>query len=266
MTMTDTVNYDVENGVALLTLNRPDKRNAFNRTLRTDLLTALRAAHNDDETRVIVLTGAGQGFCAGADLAEAMDRAGEAIAGEIINTEYRPIIEEIRTTPKPVIAAVNGAAAGIGSAVVLASDLIVMADDAYLLQAFADIGLVPDGGITWFLARAVGVRIATELMLDPSPLRADRCLELGLVNRVVPADELVESTLTWAAALARRAALPQRHVKALMHDVFDISLAEAMDREAKNQDVCSASADFREGVTAFLEKRKPVFGRVAEND
>jgi 2-(1,2-epoxy-1,2-dihydrophenyl)acetyl-CoA isomerase len=266
MTSAETVGYSVASGVAVLTLNRPAKRNAFNRALRVDLLAALKRAREDSDVRIIVLTGAGQGFCAGADLAEARSRAGEASASQIIANEYRPIIEEIRSTPKLVVAAVNGAAAGIGSAVVLACDLIVMAEHAYLLQAFADIGLVPDGGITWFLARAVGVRLATELMLDPSPLGAKRCLELGLVNRVVPADRLLDETLDWSRSLAQRATLPQSHVKLLMHDIFDISLGEAIGREAMNQDRCAASPDFQEGITAFLEKRQPVFGRTAGRD
>ena len=260
MTGATTVDYRVGDGVALLTLNRPERRNAFNRALRLDLLAALERARQDELARVIVLTGAGRSFCSGADLTESQtDRA--ATARELINSEYRPIIEEIRATPKLVVGAVNGAAAGIGSAVVLACDLVVMAEDAYLLQAFADIGLVPDGGITWFLARALGIRIATELMLDPARLGAARCLELGLINRIAPAERMLEAALDWSRALAKRAPLPQRHVKGLMCDIFDISLREAIEREAESQDVCAASGDFREGVRAFLEKRKPAFTR-----
>lgn len=258
MTESETALYRVDDGVALITLNRPDKLNAFNRALRAELLGALRRAREDDAVRIIVLTGAGRSFCSGADLTE-VSAGRTASAREIIDEEYRPIIEEIRATPKLVIGAVNGAAAGIGSAVVLACDLVVMAEDAYLLEAFADIGLVPDGGVTWFLARAVGVRIATELMLDPARAGAGRCLELGLVNRVAAADRMLEETLDWAKALARRAPLPQRHVKELMRDIFDITLAEAMAREAVSQDACSVSADFKEGVRAFLEKRRAVF-------
>jgi 2-(1,2-epoxy-1,2-dihydrophenyl)acetyl-CoA isomerase len=250
----ETVMYRVEDGVALIALNRPAKLNAFNRALRADLLAALTLARDDDRVRVIVLTGAGRSFSSGADLSER--REGDTIApSRTINEEYRPIIESIRTTPKLVVGAVNGAAAGIGTALVLACDLLVMADDAYLLEAFADIGLVPDGGVTWFLARSLGIRIATELMLDPSKVGAERCLELGLINRIVPAERLVDETLSWAKALAQRAPLPQREVKRLMAEIFELSLSETIEREAQSQDVCASSEDFRSAVRAFLEKR-----------
>lgn len=245
--------YQVADGVAQIALNRPHKLNAFNRALRAELLAALGHARANEGVRVIVLTGAGRSFCSGADLSERKEGE-EIVPSRVIHEEYRPIIEELRATPKLVIAAVNGAAAGIGTALVLASDLVVMADDAYLLEAFADIGLVPDGGVTWFLARAVGIRLATELMLDPAKIGAERCLALGLINRIAPAASLLDDTLSWARSLAQRAPLPQRLVKRLMSEIHELTLAEAIEREARNQDLCARSEDFHRAVRAFLQK------------
>ena len=191
--MNDSVTYAVRSAVATITLNRPQTRNAINDELLEGLRAALEQARDDGQVRAVVLTGAGKGFCSGADLAMF---AGPITPDEVLEYlvgRYRPIIGLICSLPKPVIAAVNGVAAGAGASVALACDLRVMADDASLLQAFSNLGLVPDAGSTWFLSRMVGYSRAFELMSEAERIGAARCLELGLANQVVLAAELLDA-------------------------------------------------------------------------
>jgi 2-(1,2-epoxy-1,2-dihydrophenyl)acetyl-CoA isomerase len=241
--------------VALVTLNRPESRNAFNTGLRRDLQQAVAQINADQEIWVVVLTGAGEGFSAGADLTE--EQGDDFDVREQINEQYRPILMGITDAPKPWISAVNGAAAGIGSAFAMACDLTVMSEDAYLYQAFAAIGLVPDGGATWHLARTIGRKRAYELIVSGEKVRAARCLELGLCNRVVPAQQLRSAALDWAAELTARAPLALRYTKEALNRAMEADLATTIACEAELQYRCVGSADAAEGIAAFMQKRAP---------
>jgi 2-(1,2-epoxy-1,2-dihydrophenyl)acetyl-CoA isomerase len=246
--------------VALLTLNRPAALNSFDTALRTQLAAALQGVAADAGVRAVVLTGAGRAFSAGADL-KAMG-AGQADGEEVrrqLDEEYGPAIRTIIDMGKPVIAAVEGLVAGIGCAFVLASDLVVMADDAYFTLPFHNIALVPDGGINWLLERQVGARRAFEFAVDCTRLAAARCFELGLANRVVAKGTAVETALQWAARLAQRAPLALLHSKRLLREASGVDFARSYQSEVAAQSQCLGSQDFREGVTAFLEKREPRF-------
>jgi 2-(1,2-epoxy-1,2-dihydrophenyl)acetyl-CoA isomerase len=244
-------------GVLTLTLNRPDVLNAVNVQLAADLGEVLRIAERSEEVRCIIVTGAGRGFCSGQDL---RDRAAaDAPFGESLRRRYNPIIMRIRTIEKPVIAAVNGVAAGAGCNLALAADLRIASDKASFIEIFSRIGLIPDSGGTFFLPRLVGLTKALELAWTADPVDAAEALRLGLVNRVVPHDELMSASLE----LARRLAEGPTRAYGLTKRGFNVALASSLDAaleyEAHLQTIAGRTADHREGVTAFLEKRKPRF-------
>jgi 2-(1,2-epoxy-1,2-dihydrophenyl)acetyl-CoA isomerase len=243
-------------GVLTVTLNRPDALNALNATMRRELLAAVKSAAKDDATRAVVLTGAGRGFCAGADL---RGSSAERDFRRVLTTEYNPLIEAIRGLPKPVVAAVNGVAAGAGVSLALSADLVVAAEDARFVPAFSRIGLVPDSGLARILVRGVGRHRAFEILMGERQLGADDARDLGLVAAVVPGDRLPEV----ASALAARLAAGPTHAigltKRLLNAAEDASLAEALATEAALQDLAGRSDDHAEGVAAFSEKRDPTF-------
>jgi 2-(1,2-epoxy-1,2-dihydrophenyl)acetyl-CoA isomerase len=242
---------------AVVTLNRPDCLNAFNALLRRELRGAVRAVNDDPAVRVAILTGAGRAFCAGADLAESVGSPADFRVEDQLNGEYKPILLEMNSAPKPWISAVNGAAAGIGSSFAMNCDLCVMADDAYLYQAFTAIGLVPDGGATWHLVRTLGRQRAYEVIVSGEKIRAQKCLDWGLCNRVVPADELLARALAWAEELAARSPLALRYAKQALNAAMEDSVAETISNEARLQHICLTSADAAEGMAAFMQKRAP---------
>ncbi len=199
--MSDIVKYEQQDAVAVITLNRPDNMNAFTNELRADLLQALTRATKDDDVRAVVLTGEGRCFSAGADLKDdVIDRP----ISEKLQQEYRPVQEAIAEIPKPIIAAVPGSAAGIGLSVALQCDLLIMADNAFMLSPFTTISLVPDGGLNWALVRQLGYRRAFQLSVESERIPADRCVELGLANRAVPAAELQTAALEYNSAPTAR--------------------------------------------------------------
>jgi len=200
--MSDIVNYEQKGAVVVITLNRPDAMNSFTTELSNDLQLALEGAAADGSVRVIVLTGEGRSFSAGADLKSGFE--GRSVFGKL-HYEYRPFFSAIATMPKPVIAAVPGSAAGIGMSLALHCDLMIMADNAFLLSPFTTISLVPDGGLNWLLVRQLGYRRAFQLSVESERIPAERCVELGLANKAVPAEELQSTTLDWARTLAKRA-------------------------------------------------------------
>jgi len=248
---------DVDGNVATLTMNRPKKLNAFDRPLLKEMLEAIEEINLDDSIRVAILTGAGRAFSAGADLTSKTAQARDVI--DVLENDYRPVLMSITRAPKPWISAVNGAAAGVGSAFAMNCDLTVMADDAYIYQAFAAVGLIPDGGATWHLARTIGRKRAYELIVTGEKLAAKKCLELGLCNRVVPADRLLEETRAWADEIALRAPLSLRHAKSAVLTAVESDLGTTYSKEAYLQQRCVQSEDALEGVRAFAEKRQPVF-------
>lgn len=249
--------YDIEGAVARITLNRPNALNAFDVSLRSQLTSALERAAADEAVRAIVLTGAGRAFSSGADLKIGM-KDGADTRRQLLE-EYAPSVNAITKIPKPVIAAVEGFVAGVGCAHVLASDLVVMAEDAFFLLPFSSIGLVPDGGLTWFLERRLGHRIAFEIAADAERISATRCRELGLVNRVVPKGTALATASEWAERLASGPPLALAHTKRLLRESPALDLPGAQRREADAQSQCIDSADFREGVNAFFAKRPPQF-------
>lgn len=251
------VNIERQGGVAVVTLNRPESLNAFNAALRRDLLRAIREVNDDPAIRVVVLTGAGRGFGAGADLTELPTQDPYWRVQDQLNHEYKPAIMEIFRAEKPWISAVNGPAAGISSAFAMVCDLTVMAHDAYLYQAFTAIGLVPDGGATWHLAQTVGRKRAYEVIVTGEKIPAEKCLAWGLCNRVVPADALLEESLAWARELADKAPLALRYAKEAVRGACLADLAQTISDEADLQALCLESDDATEGARAFMEKRKP---------
>jgi 2-(1,2-epoxy-1,2-dihydrophenyl)acetyl-CoA isomerase len=253
--MSDIVKYEQRNAVAIITLNRPDSMNAFNTELRADLNAALGSAQADDTVRVVVLTGEGRCFSAGADLKEGVSHD----VAKMLQAEYRPVQDAIADIPKPVIAAIPGSAAGIGLSIALQCDLLIMADNAFMLSPFTTISLVPDGGMNWLLVRQLGYRRAFQLSVESERIPADRCVELGLANRAVPAAELQSAAFEWAMALSQRAPLSMAATKKVMRFAADNNWSGSYDLEAKLQGELVGSADNEEGVQAFFEKRAPKF-------
>ena len=255
----ETIQYEQKDDVALLTLNRPERRNAMNRELNRDLLAGFEHAAGDDQIRAVLVTGAGKGFCAGADLGMFQARPTPDEIYEIIVSSYQPMMETIIQMKKPVIAAVNGVAAGAGASLALACDLRIMAHDASMMMAFSNIGLVPDAGATWLLTRLVGYSRAFEIAVEGNRILAERCLELGLTNKVAPAQQLLSIGMAWARMLAERPTLALGLTKqALQHAQLN-DLSSTIEYEARLQKQTIVSHDFMEGVMAFLQKRDPNF-------
>lgn len=246
-------------GVATVTLADPATLNAAALDMVEELIGAFAALAADDQVRAVVLTGEGRGFCSGANLND--DRAvggGSPDLGIALETHYRPFIEAIRTSPAPVVCAVNGVCAGIGVAFALACDLVIAAENASFILAFRRIGLVPDGGLTWLLPRLVGKARALELILLGDALPAPTALQWGLINRTAPEGVLAAT----AAELAQRlAAGPKslRLMRRLIWDGLDATLAEQQEAERAAQTEAGRTADFREGLAAFAEKRPTRF-------
>lgn len=253
--MSEIVKYEQRDAIAVITMHRPESMNSFNTELRADVAAAFARAHEDDSVRVVIFTGEGRCFSAGADLKAGIDRDVE----EILQVEYRPVQEAIANIPKPVIAAVPGSAAGIGLSMALQCDLLVMADNAFLLSPFTTISLVPDGGLNWLLVRQLGYRRAFQLSVESERIPAARCVELGLANKAVPADELLSVAMEWARSLSERAPLSLAATKKVMRFAADNNWSDSYDLEAKLQGELLGSEDNREGIQAFLEKRAPVF-------
>ena len=254
----EAIGYQVSERVATITLNRPEAMNAFDAAMRRETLAAVHAANADDDVRVVVLRGAGRGFSAGADLGEDFTQLHPTVE-DLLVKGYQPIMLAIHDAPKLYIASVHGAAAGIASALVLVCDLVIMAEDAYLYQAFAAIALVPDGGACWHLVSALGYQRALQMVVEGEKVPAERCVALGLANRTVPGDALVAETQAWAERLVAGAPLAQRYSKQILRRAMRTSLTETIALEAKLQNMMLDSKDVLEGTQAFFEKRPAVF-------
>ena len=250
--------WEVEAGIATITLDRPGSLNSLEASLKAELLAAFREAGRDPSVRVVILTGAGRAFCAGQDLKERLAPDPAPLDVEV-RERFNPLVMAIRLLDKPVIAAVNGVAAGAGASLAFACDLRIAAEEASFVLAFGRIGLVPDTGATWLLPRLVGLGRAAELFLLADPVSAAEAFRIGLVNRVVPGDELAAETRRVAASLAAGApqalALTKRALRRALESGFEATL----DYEASLQGIAGRTADHAEGLAAFTEKRQPRF-------
>ncbi len=249
---------DIRDGIATITLNRPEVYNAFNDPLSYELQDALKKAEKDPAVRVVVLTGAGKAFSSGQDLKASME-SGKRDLSESLRKRYNPIIRAIRNMPKPVICRLNGVAAGAGCSIALACDMIIASEEATMIEIFVNIALVLDSGSSYFLPRTVGYHRAFELATKASKILAAEALKMGLVNKVVPAAELDAAVQAeaayYAAAPTKAIALMKKMLAKGMTDNLD----EVLEYEAYCQEIAGNSADNAEGIQAFLEKRKPVF-------
>jgi len=258
----ETVDLSIDNGVAEITLNRPERLNAWTAQFGDELREALLSDAADPSVRAVLITGAGRGFSSGADLKEMLEQgaAGEVPdVGEMLRTRYHPIIKGIRELPKPVLAAVNGPAVGIGCSLALACDLIWAAESAVFGLAFVNIGLVPDGGSTFLVPVAAGKARALEMALLGDPLPAERALEWGLINRVVPDGKLMDETRALAQQLAQGPTRSYANSKRALNNSLLKIMDEQLDLEADIQGEMVKTSDFVEGVSAFVEKRDARF-------
>lgn len=257
--MSETILANLSGGVLTLTLNRPDRMNAFTEEMHLALRAQLDRARTDDAVRAVLLTGAGRGFCAGQDLGERDPRKGRADLGHTIGAFYNPLIRQIRALEMPVVCAVNGVAAGAGANIALACDIVLAAQSARFIQAFAKLGLVPDAGGSWSLTRLLGEARAKGLALTAEPISAAQAAEWGLIWKALPDDRLMAEAEALAAGFAAGPTLGLALTKRAIHAASSNSLDAQLELEFDFQRRAGASDDYAEGVAAFLDKRKPEF-------
>ena len=253
-----TILKEIIGEVLVLKLNRPDKFNSFNKEMALLMQSILEEAAADKAIRAIYITGEGKAFCAGQDLAEAIDSNGPGIE-KIVTGHYNPIIRFIRSIEKPVICAVNGVAAGAGANIALACDIVVGSENASFIQAFSKIGLIPDSGGTFFLPRIIGLQRATALMFTGEKVSAQDALNFGMIYKIFPDDSLFNNGLDIARQLSKMPTLALGLTKKLLNQSFYTTYENQLQEEAKAQVTAAKSDDYKEGVNAFLEKRKPIF-------
>ncbi len=253
-----TLLYEIKDNTAWITLNRPDVLNAFNDQLTTDLQNALKSAEKDDTVRCLVITGAGRGFCSGQDLKSHSGEERRSLKESLVR-RYNPIIKRMRNMDKPIVGMINGVAAGAGCSLALACDMRIMAESAGLIEVFIRIGLVPDSGSHWFLARYAGLAKAFELAALGDKIEAQHALDLGLINKVVPDDALKQETETLANRLAASPTKAIGLIKRALNKAVYSDLETILEYESYIQEIASLTEDHQEGVKAFIEKRKPDF-------
>jgi 2-(1,2-epoxy-1,2-dihydrophenyl)acetyl-CoA isomerase len=249
---------ETADGVATVTLDRADALNALTVPLKEGLVETFRAFASDDAVRAVVLTGAGRAFCAGQDLHERLQPDALPLADEI-RARYNPLIRAMRALPKPIVAAVNGVAAGAGASLAFACDIRIAAEDASFLLAFGRVGLIPDSGATWLLPRLIGGAKAEELALTTDPLSAADAERLGLVARVVPAADLLQEAVVLARRLAAGAPVALALTKEALEHSWTASFEEQLELEADLQGRAGSTADHAEGIAAFIGRRPPTF-------
>src|SRR5579864_598417 len=252
------VKVDVDGGVGWIRLNRPEKMNAIGAITRRQLGDAIKQAERDDSVRVVVLTGSGRAFCSGADVSEMTGEGAMRTpqdVGNVLRNEYMPMLTRLRTMPKPVIAAMNGPAVGIGASYALACDIRIATPEAYILEAFVNLGLAPDGGVSWLLPRLAGTGIAYEMFFTGKPLAAADAHRLGVINRLVPAERLEEEVRELATQLAGQPRQAMAAAKRAVNHALESSYEEALEFESYLQEAQAGSQEFIDGVQAFLAKR-----------
>jgi len=250
--------YQVTNHVAEITLNRPDKLNSFHRDMAKELQNALGQSADDVSVRCVLLTGSGRAFSAGQDLREILDRHNEPL-GDTVSISYNPIIRGIRELAKPVIAAVNGTAAGAGANIALACDLVFASDEASLIQSFCHLGLIPDSGGTYLLPRLVGLQRAAGMMMLGDKISTKEAESMGLIYKMFPANDLMDETRKVASKLANMPTKGLALMKRALNQSLSNDLTIQLETEATLQTEAGKTKDYREGLQAFIEKRKPNF-------
>ncbi|HEY4215724.1 MAG TPA: 2-(1,2-epoxy-1,2-dihydrophenyl)acetyl-CoA isomerase PaaG [Gemmatimonadaceae bacterium] len=254
------IQFEVAEGVATITLNRPEVLNSFTRPMARELCAALEKVRDSEDIRAVLLTGAGRGFCAGQDLAEAMPKDGAMPdLGDFVRDSYNPIVMAVRTLEKPVICAVNGVAAGAGANLAYACDIVFASASATFIQSFAKIGVIPDSGGTFLLPRIVGLHRATVMTMLAEKMTADKARDWGLVYMVTEPEALIDTAFGTAKQLATQPTRALGLIKRGFNKSLGIDLAAQLDYEEELQREAGRSYDYQEGVNAFLEKRKPVF-------
>lgn len=252
------IDFKIEEGVALITLNRPDKLNSFDTAMAYEVQNALDHCMDNSEVRCVLITGAGRGFCAGQDLDEAVAADGASIE-EHVENKFNPMVRKIRAIKKPVIAAVNGVAAGAGANLAYCCDIIVAAESAKFIQSFINIGLIPDTGGTYFLPRTVGLHKAAAMMMLGEKMTAPEGKDLGLIHQVFPDDELKDGAMELAKRMARMPTKGIGLIKKALNMSLRHDLEQQLEVERDLQGRAGRTEDNAEGINAFLEKRKPVF-------
>ncbi|HMG89941.1 MAG TPA: enoyl-CoA hydratase-related protein [Chryseolinea sp.] len=250
--------YSLNGSVATITLNRPDVYNALNDEITFELQDVFKVVAKDDSVRVVVLTGEGKAFCSGQDLRSSASQKNRSIM-DSLHKRYNPIIRAMRNLPKPIVCRLNGVAAGAGCSIALACDIIVAAEEATMIEVFINIGLVPDSGSSYFLPRLVGNAKAFELCAMGSKVKATDALQLGLVNKVVPMESLDQAVMEYTTYFATAPTKAIGLVKRMLQKSATSSLDDMLDYEAYCQEIAGGTDDYKEGVKAFSEKRKPNF-------
>lgn len=252
------IKYELIDQVAKITLNRPDKYHSFIREMALDLQGKLDICNKDDNVRAIIITAEGKAFCAGQDLSEATDPNGPNLS-KIIQEHYNPIIRKIRDIEKPVIAAVNGVAAGAGASLALCCDIVIASENASFIQAFSKIGLIPDSGGTFFLPRLIGMQRAAALMMSAEPISAKDAVNMGMIYKVFSNNNFENESWKLAINLAKMPTKGLGLTKRLLNASYSNNLEEQLQMEEQCQIIAGNTKDFNEGVVSFLEKRKPKF-------
>jgi 2-(1,2-epoxy-1,2-dihydrophenyl)acetyl-CoA isomerase len=252
------IQYELIEGVGKITLNRPEKYHSFVREMALQLQKILDNCTKDKEVRAILITSTGKAFCAGQDLGEATDPNGPKLA-QIVQEHYNPIIRKIRNIEKPIVAAVNGVAAGAGASIALACDIVVATESASFIQAFSKIGLIPDSGGTFFLPRLVGMQKAAALMMTAEPVSAKDAVDMGMIYKAFSDEDFEQESWKLVSKLAIMPTKGLGLTKRLLNASYSNNLEQQLEMEDQCQTIAGNSADFKQGVQAFLEKRKPNF-------
>ena len=252
------INKEIKNQVAVLTLNRPEKYHSFVKEMALALQSELDACENNSNIRCIVITASGKAFCAGQDLSEAIDSKGPGLK-KIVDEHYNPIIRKIRNIEKPIIAAVNGVAAGAGASIALACDIVIAKKSAVFVQAFSKIGLIPDSAATFFLPRLIGVQKAAGLMMTGEPITAEDAHKIGMIYKYVDDDKFDDEINLFSEKISKMPTKGLGLTKRLLNSSFNNNLEEQLTDELNAQIIAGKTNDYNEGVNAFLAKRKPNF-------
>ena len=252
------IQFEIINNVGKITLNRPEKYHSFIKDMAIQLQNILDKCNENKSIRAIMITATGKAFCAGQDLAEATDKNGPSLT-EIVENHYNPIIRKIRNIEKPVVAAVNGVAAGAGASLALCCDIVLCNENATFIQAFSKIGLIPDSAATFFLPRLIGMQRATALMMSAEPIVASEALKMGMIYKIFSNDNFESSSLDFVSKLSQMPTKGLGLTKRLLNSSYSNNLEEQLEMEKQCQKIAGKTNDFDEGVQAFLDKRKPNF-------